>query len=146
MTMRRAAMAASSGGNGEIPFHWVAMASQRVVPGRALDYNDRSPGGCGLQGSLMSQYKISSVAAVWLSLFGGMLAQVALAQQSRSDSPQLEEIMVTAEKRESTVQTTPISLTAVSGAGISGRGLTDLGKPGQSGSRVSIGQRRPRNG
>ena len=43
----------------------------------------------------MSQYKISSVAAVWLSLFGGMLAQVALAQQSRSDSPQLEEIMVT---------------------------------------------------
>src|SRR5258706_11935797 len=124
--MRAAAMAASSGRNGEIPFHWLVMASQRVVPGRALDYNHRSPRGCGLQGSLMSQYKISSVAAVWLSLFGGMLAQVALAQQSRSDSPQLEEIMVTAEKRESTVQTTPISLTAASGPGNPGPALTSL--------------------
>jgi hypothetical protein len=51
---------------------------------------------------------------------------MAVAQQSRSDSLQLEEIIVTAEKRESTVQTTPISLTAVTGADIQDRGLADL--------------------
>jgi iron complex outermembrane recepter protein len=45
-----------------------------------------------------------------------MLAGPAPAQQSRSDQLQLEEVIVTAEKRASTAQTTPISLTAVTGA------------------------------
>ena len=67
-----------------------------------------------------------------LGLFGcasvsaAMLAEPSLAQQSRPDSSQLEEIIVTAQKRESTVQTTPASLTAVSGRDIQDRGLTDL--------------------
>ncbi len=52
------------------------------------------------------------------------LGQSAMAQQSQSG--QLEEIVVTATKRESTAQNTPISLTAVSGADIQARGLTDL--------------------
>ncbi len=60
------------------------------------------------------------------SALGGMFADIAIAQQSRSDSGQLEEIIVTAEKRESTVQSTPMSLTAVSGQDIQDRGLTDL--------------------
>jgi iron complex outermembrane recepter protein len=55
-----------------------------------------------------------------------LFAESALAQQSRSDPSQLEEVVVTAEKRESTVQTTPISLTAVTGTDIQNRGLTDL--------------------
>ena len=55
-----------------------------------------------------------------------LIAESAFAQQARSDSSQLEEVVVTAEKRESTVQTTPISLTAVTGADIQDRGLTDL--------------------
>jgi outer membrane receptor protein involved in Fe transport len=67
-----------------------------------------------------------------------MLAGVAIAQQSRSDSGQLEEIVVTAEKRESTVQTTPISLTAVSGQDIQDRGLTDLANLAVSVPGVSI--------
>jgi len=58
--------------------------------------------------------------------FSALFAESALAQQSRSDSSQLEEVVVTAEKRESTVQTTPISLTAVTGTDIQNRGLTDL--------------------
>jgi iron complex outermembrane receptor protein len=58
--------------------------------------------------------------------FSVLLAESALAQQSRSDSSQLEEVVVTAERRESTVQTTPMSLTAVSGADIEERGLTQL--------------------
>jgi outer membrane receptor protein involved in Fe transport len=78
------------------------------------------------------------VVALGLSFLSGMFAQVGIAQQSRSDAPQLEEIIVTAEKRESTVQTTPISLTAVSGQDIRDRGLTDLGGLVQSVPGVSI--------
>jgi iron complex outermembrane receptor protein len=81
----------------------------------------------------------------WLIVFtchatvlAGLLAGPATAQQSRSDSGQLEEIVVTAEKRETTVQTTAISLTAVSGADIQDRGLTDLTSLMQSIPGVSI--------
>jgi iron complex outermembrane recepter protein len=56
-------------------------------------------------------------------LIAGAIVQSALAQQSRSDSAQLEEVIVTAEKRESTVQTTPISLTAVTGRTFRTEGL-----------------------
>jgi iron complex outermembrane recepter protein len=50
----------------------------------------------------------------------------AAAQQSNSDVGQLEEIIVTAEKREATIETTAISITAVSGDDIVNRGFTDL--------------------
>ena len=72
------------------------------------------------------------------SSFGGLLAGAALAQQSRSDSGQLEEIVVTAEKREATIETTAISITAVSGADIVDRGFTDLGSLMQTVPGVSI--------
>jgi iron complex outermembrane receptor protein len=86
----------------------------------------------------MLQHHIEGLAAVCLLLSGGTIPQMAIAQQSRSDSLQLEEIIVTAEKRESTVQTTPISLTAVSGADIQDRGLADLDNLVQSVPGVSI--------
>src|SRR5450755_2326584 len=41
-------------------------------------------------------------------------------------SDELTEIVVTAEKRESTVQKTPISMTAISGSDLQAQGLTDL--------------------
>jgi iron complex outermembrane recepter protein len=63
---------------------------------------------------------------VVVCLAGLTLGQSAMAQQSHPDSGQLQEIVVTAQKRESTVQNTPISLTAVTGADIQERGLTDL--------------------
>jgi outer membrane receptor protein involved in Fe transport len=57
-------------------------------------------------------------------------AAPALAQQSSAstaaDSNPLGEILVTAEKREATVQNTAISLTAVSQADIQDRGVTDI--------------------
>ncbi len=86
----------------------------------------------------MNNHRMGRAVALCLSLSGGMFAQIAAAQQARSDSGQLEEIIVTAEKRESTVQTTPISLTAVSGQDIQDRGLTDLGNLVQSVPGVSI--------
>ena len=86
----------------------------------------------------MFQDRIKGLALVCLSFSGGTVPGLALAQQSRSDSLQLEEIVVTAEKRESTVQTTPISLTAVTGADIQDRGLADLDNLVQSVPGVSI--------
>jgi iron complex outermembrane receptor protein len=64
-------------------------------------------------------------------VMAGIYTVSALAQQpasvsAASESGQLSEIVVTAEKRESTVQNTPISLTAVSQADIQARGATDV--------------------
>jgi iron complex outermembrane recepter protein len=72
------------------------------------------------------------------SALGGLFAGIAIAQQSRSDTGQLEEIVVTAEKRETTIETTAISITAVSGADITNRGFTDLGSLMQTVPGVSI--------
>ena len=49
---------------------------------------------------------------------------VAFAQQVGAD--QLQEIVVTAQKRESTVQTTPLSITALTGQDLVDRGITDI--------------------
>ena len=78
--------------------------------------------------------------AVYCSTSGllATLAQPVLAQQADSDTGRLQEIVITAEKRESTVQNTPISLTAVSGTDIQDRGLTDLGSLLQSVPGVSM--------
>jgi len=52
---------------------------------------------------------------------------VAQAQQQPQTAPgQLQEIIVTAEKRVTTVQDTPISITAITGKDIESRGLTDF--------------------
>src|ERR1700677_5128372 len=71
--------------------------------------------------------KFGSIAAFGcISVLGAILAGVAIAQQSHSDTGQLEEIVVTAAKLEATIETTAISITAVSGADIVNRGFTDL--------------------
>ena len=60
---------------------------------------------------------------------------------SASNDPErtsLEEIIVTATRRESTVQSTPISMTAVSGQDIQDRGLADLRTLAQSVPGVSM--------
>ena len=88
----------------------------------------------------MHRYQRRSIAlASCVPAIAACLATPAMAQQpARTDSGQLEEITVTAEKRESTVQTTAISLTAVSGADIEARGLTDLSSLMQSVPGVSL--------
>jgi outer membrane receptor protein involved in Fe transport len=67
-------------------------------------------------------------AAVVGSVLGlaGILAGNAESQQAQSDAGQLEDIVVTAEKREATIETTSISITAISGDDIQNRGFTDL--------------------
>lgn len=66
-----------------------------------------------------------------ITLFVAGLAPLVIAQQAPG-SDALQEIVVTATKRESTVQTTPMSLTALSEAGIQERGLTDMTEVAQS--------------
>jgi iron complex outermembrane recepter protein len=51
---------------------------------------------------------------------------VAHAQQATSPSDELQEVVVTAEKRTANIQDVPISITAVSGQDIADRGLTDF--------------------
>ena len=57
---------------------------------------------------------------------GPALAQTASTDKAYGKDTVLEEIVVTAEKRESTVQKTPISMTAISGADLQARGLDDF--------------------
>src|SRR5713101_8970216 len=54
------------------------------------------------------------------ALTGTVWAQLAAPSQD------LQEIVVTAEKRESTVQKTPISITAISGSDLQAEGISDL--------------------
>lgn len=58
--------------------------------------------------------------------------------QVHTDSGKLDEVVVTAEKRETSAQSTPISLTAVTGADIQDRGATDLASLMQSVPGVSL--------
>ena len=58
----------------------------------------------------MLRHHIKGLAAACLLLSGEMIPPMAIAQQSRSDSLQLEEIIVTAEKRESSIQGTSLLL------------------------------------
>jgi iron complex outermembrane recepter protein len=74
--------------------------------------------------------RAGSAAAVAAAI-GIAAASLAHAQQTETapEQPavaQLEEIVVTAEKRESTVDKTPISITAVSGKDLQDRGITDF--------------------
>jgi iron complex outermembrane recepter protein len=84
----------------------------------------------------MTHCKLGFVVVVCVS--GLALTVPGIAQQSQPGSTQLQEIVVTAQKRTSTVQDTPISLTAVTGRDIQDRGLTDLSSLMQSVPGVSI--------
>jgi outer membrane receptor protein involved in Fe transport len=62
----------------------------------------------------------------------------AQAQVSGESEDQLQEIVITATKRESTVQNTPISVTAISGADIANKGLTDFNSLAQTVPGISM--------
>jgi outer membrane receptor protein involved in Fe transport/outer membrane protein OmpA-like peptidoglycan-associated protein len=75
--------------------------------------------------------------SVCLALAIVAIAQHAAAQQSaRSD--ELEEVVVTATKRSTTIETTPISITALTGQDLEERGITDLSSIVQSVPGVSM--------
>src|ERR1700689_3648588 len=82
--------------------------------------------------SLGQVLKTVSAAVVGVAFAAGAAAQ----QENKSD--QLQEIVVTAQKRESTVQATPISITAITGQDLQDRGITDISSIVQSVPGVSM--------
>src|SRR6202046_4751258 len=76
--------------------------------------------------------KAVSAAVVGLAFAAGAAAQ----QENKSD--QLQEIVVTAQKREANVQATPISITAITGQELQDRGITDISSIVQSVPGVSM--------
>ena len=71
-------------------------------------------------------------------LAGGAFAQQQTATPAEAKGDQLQEIVVTATKRESTVQSTPISITAITGQDLQDRGITDIQSIVQSVPGVSM--------
>src|SRR5882762_9540748 len=72
---------------------------------------------------MKKQYSVKRVLAglgCCTAMSGAVWAQLA------QPSPELQEIVVTAEKRESTVQKTPISITAISGSDLQAQGISSL--------------------
>jgi iron complex outermembrane receptor protein len=72
---------------------------------------------------MKKQYSVKRVLAALgccTAMSGTVWAQLA------PPSQELQEIVVTAEKRESTVQKTPISITAISGSDLQAEGLSDF--------------------
>jgi iron complex outermembrane receptor protein len=76
--------------------------------------------------------------AALLSLAGGAFAQQQTAAPGELRGEQLEEVVVTATKRETTVETTPISITAITGQDLQDRGITDMQSIVQSVPGVSM--------
>ena len=76
--------------------------------------------------------------ALW-AVIAGYYAPQSIAEQTTTNSVgQLEEVVVTATKRDSTVQDTPISVTAISGRDMFDRGLTDFTSLAQSVPGISL--------
>jgi len=91
---------------------------------------------------MRGQSSIRAIGFVSASLVSLGLTATGFAQQAVTEAPgradQLEEITVTAQKRESTVQTTPISITALTGVDLQDRGITDISAVVQSVPGVSM--------
>src|ERR1700722_20387722 len=82
----------------------------------------------------LSGQVLKTVSATVASL--AFAAGAAAQQENKFD--QLQEIVITAQKRESTVQTTPISITAITGQDLQDRGITDISSIVQSVPGVSM--------
>jgi len=81
----------------------------------------------------------AGVISTALLLFSVLWTESLRAQQARAEGiDQLEEVTVTATKRASTVQDTPLSITALTGADIQERGLSDFAAIVQSVPGVSM--------
>ena len=91
---------------------------------------------------MKGQLSIRAIGFVSASMLSLGFTGTAFAQQAATEGvnkgDQLEEITVTAQKRESTVETTPISITALSGADLLDRGITDIASVVQSVPGVSM--------
>ncbi len=85
------------------------------------------------------KYKSIWVTSVALAVAGGpWVAAAAAAAEAANQGNDIEEVVITATKRESTVQDTSISVTAVSAADIANKGLTDFNSLAQTVPGISM--------
>jgi iron complex outermembrane recepter protein len=84
-----------------------------------------------------SRALVATAQSSWLMVLLAAFSGTTFAQQVTSPD-MLQQIVVTATRRESTAQTTPVSLTVVSGADIEARGLADMNAIVQSVPGVSM--------
>jgi iron complex outermembrane receptor protein len=87
---------------------------------------------------MLMNRKILAKALAFGSVGGLCIAAADVAFAQQEDKDQLQEIVVTAQKRESTVQSTPISITALTGQDLADRGITDITSIVQSVPGVSM--------
>jgi iron complex outermembrane receptor protein len=91
---------------------------------------------------MRGRLSIRAIGFISASILGLGFTGAGFAQQAVTEGvnkgDQLEEITVTAQKRESTVETTPISITALTGADLQDRGITDIASVVQSVPGVSM--------
>src|SRR5579859_556701 len=86
---------------------------------------------------------VLSAWALSLAVSGEASAQQQAAAPVEGKGDTLEEVVVTAQKRESTVETTPISITALTGADLADRGITDIQSVVQSVPGISMRESGP---
>ncbi|HEY6922530.1 MAG TPA: TonB-dependent receptor plug domain-containing protein, partial [Steroidobacteraceae bacterium] len=96
------------------------MSRKRMVAGDKHPALARRACGPALTAALAGTWVLSG--ATWAADQGGATDNTARAQPA-SD---LAEVIVSAEKRDSTVQKTPISMTAISGADLQAQGVNSL--------------------
>lgn len=87
------------------------------------DFMMRGQGGYGAARRAQAGYRAIAIAT--LGMAAGLSA-APVAAQSSGDDAQLSEIVVTAERRETRLQATPIAVTALSGAAMAERGATTV--------------------
>jgi iron complex outermembrane receptor protein len=93
-----------------------------------------------IKGAPKMKASMKAAMAVWLSnmAMSFAMSEYAEAAPAADDSNTLDELVVTAQKRVSTVQTTPISITAVSGDDLLTRGVSSLATLAQGTPGVSL--------
>jgi outer membrane receptor for ferrienterochelin and colicin len=84
------------------------------------------------------QFGFVGASALALLITGGANAQQQTPTNAETRGDSLQEIVVTATKRESTLETTPISITAITGQELQDRGITDIQSIVQSVPGVSM--------
>jgi iron complex outermembrane recepter protein len=117
----------------------VASSASTAQPSGSASPMNSAPVSAAIAGSTSQEPKSNLWSRLHLAQVdqGGTPSDASIEKQTPSTSAQLQEIVITAEKRVETVQSTPLSVTAYTGADLLAQGLTDLSAVGYETAGVS---------